>query len=123
MEAKARKILVVEDNTTLASMIKYILSGEGYEVMITADAERALEEFERMHPDLIISDIMLPKTDGFELAKIVHRLSDVPVIILTALGGEQNRIKGEDVGAVAFITKPFDPTDLLHRVKSALEKH
>lgn len=123
MKAKARKILVVEDNTTLASMIKYILSGEGYEVMITADAECALEEFERMHPDLIISDIMLPKTDGFELAKIVHRLSDIPVIILTALGGEQNRIKGEDVGAVDFITKPFDPTDLLHRVKSALEKH
>jgi OmpR family response regulator RpaB len=122
MGEKAKKILVVEDNTTLATMLEYLLKGEGYEVLVTEDAEKALEEFKRMHPDLIISDIMLPKTDGFEFAKIVHRSSDVPVIILTALGGEENRNRGEDVGAVDFITKPFDPMDLLHRVKAVLEK-
>lgn len=120
MGSSMKRILVVEDNSTLATMIKYLLSSEGYEVMVTADAERAIEVFHEMDPDLIISDIMLPQKDGFEFVKIVHRSSDVPVIILTALAGEHHRVKGFAAGAIDFITKPFDPSDLLLRVKEAL---
>lgn len=122
MGSKAKKILVVEDNSALATMLKYILSGEGYEVVITADAEAAVEAFKKTDPDLIISDIMLPNKDGYELVQILHRSSDVPVIMLTALVGENHRLKGIAVGAIDFITKPFDPTDLLLRIKQALEK-
>ena len=122
MGSRAKKILLVEDNSTLATMITYILKAEGYEVVVTADAEHAVELFKEMDPDLIISDIMLPRTNGFDFVSIVHRSSDVPVIILTALGDERNRMKGLAAGAIDFITKPFDPTDLIHRVKDALEK-
>jgi len=122
MGSKVKKILIVEDNSTLATMLKYILSGEGYEVMITSDAEMAIELFKKNDPDLIISDIMLPNKDGYELVQILHRSSDVPVIMLTALAGENHRLKGLSAGAIDFITKPFDPADLLLRVRQALEK-
>ena len=115
-----KKILVVEDNILVASMIRFILEIEGFTVSIASDGEEAMDILNDESFDLIISDVMMPKINGFVFAKAVRAMSNVPIIILTALSGAKSRKEGFECGATYFITKPFDPKDLLSHVKSAL---
>ena len=122
MKHNDKKILVVEDNHVVASMIKFILASEGFDVLVAYDGDEAVDLLLEHDPDLIISDIMLPKVDGFVFTNIVRRMCDVPIILLTALVGAENRRKGMAAGANDYITKPFEPSDLVLRVKNALQR-
>ncbi len=115
-----KKVLVVEDNATLAALVKFVLELEGFEVSVAYDAESAVELFSVHKPHVVISDIMLPGIDGYMLIGMLKKLSDVPVIIITALVGIEDKRRGFEVGAADYITKPFEPNDLVLRVKSVL---
>ena len=120
-QAETKKVLVVEDNATLAAMVKFVLELEGFEVLVAYDAENAVELFSAEKPHVVISDIMLPGIDGFTLIGMLKKLSDVPVIIITALVGIEHKRRGLAAGAADYITKPFEPNDLVLRVKAVLQ--
>jgi two-component system response regulator VicR len=115
-----KKILVVEDDYTVATMLYYILVGEGFEVDVAHDGEEAIEKFDKGSPDLILSDVMIPKRNGFRFARFVREGSDIPIVFLTSLCNEEHRKKGLDAGANDYITKPFDPHELVSRLKKLL---
>jgi len=117
------RILLVEDEDSLAIGLEYNLSEEGYIVERAADGEEALEYIKKDEYDLIILDIMLPYLDGFELAKLIRlRFPKVPILILTAKTGIKDRIKGLELGADDYLTKPFHLEELLLRLKGMLRR-
>jgi len=121
MAKRPKKVLIVEDDRAIASMIKYILRFEGFDVCMAYSVDEAMELVGEEHPDLILSDIMFPNRDGLTFAREVRKICDVPIIFLTALIGPKNRSKGLAAGAVDYITKPFEPQDLVNRIKTALQ--
>jgi len=117
------KILLVEDEESLAIGLEYNLSAEGYEVIWAKDGLSALEQFNLEHPDLIILDIMLPYLDGFEIAeKIREKDPRLPILMLTARTSADDRIRGLETGADDYLTKPFHLAELLLRVKGMLKR-
>ena len=117
------KILLVEDEETLAAGLEYNLTEEGYTVKWAKDGKEALEIFYKENFDLIILDIMLPYIDGFELAeKIREKQPQLPILMLTARTGAEDRIKGLELGADDYLTKPFNLNELLLRVKGMLKR-
>jgi DNA-binding response OmpR family regulator len=118
-----QKILLVEDEDSLAIGLKYNLTEEGYIVTRANDGKAALEYFESNEFDLIILDIMLPYMDGFEIAKIVRdKQPQMPILMLTARTGAGDRVKGLEIGADDYLTKPFHLKELLLRVKGMLKR-
>ncbi|HPC05545.1 MAG TPA: response regulator transcription factor [Anaerolineaceae bacterium] len=115
-------ILVVDDELTLQETIAYQLTRQGYEVVVSADGEDALEKARAHHPDLIILDIMLPKLDGFEVCRILRQEMNTPILMLTARDDEIDRVVGLEVGADDYLTKPFSMRELLARVKALLRR-
>lgn len=115
----ARKILICDDEPHIRRLIEQCLEDleeEGVEIFTAADGEEAIHRIEEIHPDLIILDVMMPKINGFEICEKVkkdERLRSAFVILLTAKGQEYDRFHGERVGADRYMTKPFDPDDLL----------
>ncbi len=118
------RILVVEDEPGLAMTIGDLLRGEGYRVEIAIDGERGLEcALGEDAPDLILLDVMLPGIDGFEVCRTLRRRGmRVPVLMLTARGEIQDRVKGLRLGADDYLVKPFDPTELLARIEALLRR-
>lgn len=117
------KILLVEDEETLAVGLEYNLTEEGYKVVRAEDGRKALEYFESQPFDLIILDIMLPYHDGFEVAQKVREKSpQMPILILTARTGVKDRVRGLEIGADDYLTKPFHLEELLLRVKGMLKR-
>ncbi|MEL7642869.1 MAG: response regulator transcription factor [bacterium] len=115
-------ILVVDDELTLQETIAFQLTRQGYEVVVSADGEDALEKARAHHPDLIILDIMLPKLDGFEVCRILRQEMNTPILMLTARDDEIDRVVGLEVGADDYLTKPFSMRELLARVKALLRR-
>ncbi len=115
-------VLIVEDETNLASTLQFNLEREGYRVHTAADGETGLNLARSLHPDLIILDIMLPRLSGMELLRQVRQDSDVPVLLLTARAAEVDRVQGLDLGADDYITKPFGLAELLARVRAHLRR-
>ncbi len=115
-------VLVVEDESNLASTIKFNLEREGYQVHTAADGESGLAMARRLLPDLIILDVMLPLLSGMELLRHLRADSDVPVLLLTARTAEIDRVQGLDLGADDYITKPFSLAELLARVRAHLRR-
>ena len=118
-------ILVVEDEAPLVTLLRYNLEGAGFEVADAPDGEEALISIAERKPDLILLDWMLPLVSGLEICRQIRRkpdLRDIPIIMLTARGEEEDRIRGLDNGADDYITKPFSPSELLARVRAILRR-
>lgn len=116
------RILVVDDEPRYLHLLEANLLTEGYEVSTAMDGERALEVFSAKPTDLILLDVMLPRMDGFSVCQRIREFSTVPVIMLTAKGEEQDRVRGLDVGADDYLVKPFSVMELLARVRAVLRR-
>jgi DNA-binding response OmpR family regulator len=119
-----KKILAVDDEPNILLSLEYILEREGYDVHVAHDGEEALEVAERVHPDLILLDVAMPRRDGYEVCRLLRQrgdLSGVRVLMLTAKGQPLERKKGLEVGADVYVTKPFSADDLLEKIRAALQ--
>lgn len=116
------KVLVVDDEKTIVKGLKFGLEKEGYEVVAAYDGEEALAVFAEEKPDLVILDLMLPGADGFEVCRRLRRGSEVPIVMLTARGEDIDKILGLELGADDYVTKPFNPRELVARVKAILRR-
>jgi DNA-binding response OmpR family regulator len=115
-------VLVVDDDPTVREVVASYLRDAGYEVSEAADGGAALELAEEVEPQLVVLDLMLPGIDGLEVCRRLRATSDVPVIMLTALGEEADRVLGLELGADDYVTKPFSPRELTLRVGSVLRR-
>ena len=115
-------ILVVDDETRIARMIRMNLEHDGYDVIEAYSGQQALDMVRSRMPNLVIMDVMMPGLDGFETLSILREISQVPVIMLTAKGEEEDRIRGLELGADDYVTKPFSPRELMSRVKAVLRR-
>ena len=122
MQAVVDRILVVEDEPMVAEVVERYLHREGYDVTVIQDGREALAAVDRVAPDLIVLDIMLPGVDGMEICRHVRTRSEVPIIMLTARGEEVDRLLGLGLGADDYIVKPFSPRELVARVKAVLRR-
>lgn len=118
----SKKILIVEDEKPIADILKFNLEKEGYETLMAADGEEAVNQALGEDPDLILLDIMLPKKDGFQVLREVREKKQVPVLMLTAKAEEVDKVLGLELGADDYITKPFSIRELLARVKANLRR-
>ena len=118
----ARNILVVEDDRNISDLIQMYLVKEGFEVRIAADGGKAIAEFQKSVPDLILLDIMLPVMDGWAVCAKIRETSKVPIIMLTAKSEVFDRIQGLEMGADDYIVKPFEMKELLARINAALRR-
>jgi len=118
-----KKILVVEDEADVASVLAMLLETQGYETILAKDGPAALEKARSEKPDLILLDVMLPKMDGFKVARMLkfdENFRHIPIIMLTAKIQEKDRRTGIETGADAYVTKPFDNSVLLQRISEIL---
>ncbi|NNH32112.1 response regulator transcription factor, partial [Rhizobium sp. SEMIA 4085] len=118
----AQRVLIVDDDTRLSAMLADYLSGNGYTVHAAATAAAGLTDLGRIMPDVVILDVMLPDLDGFETCRRMRVVSDVPILMLTAKGEETDRIVGLELGADDYLPKPFNPRELLARLKAILRR-
>jgi DNA-binding response OmpR family regulator len=116
-------VLVVDDDPTVSDVVRRYLEHAGLTVALAADGPAALEAFARNRPDLVVLDLMLPGVDGLEVCRRLRgRDADVPIVMLTALGEEADRVLGLELGADDYVTKPFSPRELTLRVQSVLRR-
>lgn len=116
------RILAVDDDRNNLKMVAFLLGEEGYEVITTDDGTKALELVDSAHPDLVILDVMMPQIDGFEVCRRIRQTADVPIIMLSAKGETADRVAGLELGADDYLPKPFEPSELLARVKAVLRR-
>lgn len=115
-------ILVVDDEERMARFIRLNLEHDGFKVVEAYNGMKALQNLRDRMPDLVLLDVMLPDIDGFEVLKMIREISNVPVIMLTAKGEEDDRIHGLEYGADDYVTKPFSPRELVSRIKAVLRR-
>jgi two-component system alkaline phosphatase synthesis response regulator PhoP len=117
-----KKVLVVDDDVKTVGLVKLYLNRDGYRVITAYDGIEALKLARESHPDLIVLDIMLPGLDGLEVCRTLRAESDVPIIMLTAMATDDDRLAGLDLGADDYVTKPFSPRELAARVRAVLRR-
>jgi two-component system response regulator RegX3 len=122
MTSEPARILIVEDERSLADTVRYNLEREGFEVIGADDGEQGLERFRSERPSLIILDLMLPRLSGLDVCRIIRQESDVPVIVLTAKDTEADKVAGLELGADDYVTKPFSMRELVSRVRANLRR-
>jgi len=122
MATRVQTVLVVEDESSIASFVALYLKNAGYRVQTAGTGQAALDTLSRERPDLIVLDLMLPDIDGIEVCRRVRRGSDIPILMLTARDEDVDKIIGLEVGADDYLTKPFNPRELVARVKSILRR-
>jgi two-component system KDP operon response regulator KdpE len=122
MNFKDRRILVVDDEERMVRFIRLNLEYDGFRVVEAYTGYQAIEQVRSSIPDLVLLDVMLPDIDGFEVLRIIREVSTVPVIMLTAKGEEDDRVRGLELGADDYITKPFSPRELVSRVRAVLRR-
>jgi two-component system phosphate regulon response regulator OmpR len=118
----ADQVLIVDDDRRLSAMLAEYLTGNGFRVRAAETAGAGIAEIARLSPDAVVLDVMLPDMDGFEALKRIRASSDVPVLMLTARGDETDRIVGLEIGADDYLPKPFNPRELLARLKAILRR-
>ena len=122
MLVATQRILIIEDEENLAEALRYTLEREGYEASAVGNGQLGLEAARSTQPDLIILDLMLPDLDGLSICKALRKDSDVPILMLTARGLEDERVAGLDAGADDYVTKPFGMRELIARVRAMLRR-
>ena len=115
-------ILVVDDDPNISRLEQLYLEKEGYEVKVAADGNEAIESFRKLPPDLVLLDVMLPGTDGYEVLKTIRKSGDIPVIMVTAKGETFDKVLCLELGADDYIVKPFDGKEMTARVKAVLRR-
>ena len=122
MASDRQKILVVDDESEIREMLEFYLGLRGFAVQTAADGVAALSLIREWHPDAIILDVVMPKVDGVSLLPMIRRLTDAPVIMLTARSEVSDVVRGLEGGADDYVTKPFEVSELLARIQSALRR-
>src|SRR5205823_5625613 len=122
MAAHTQNVVVVEDEASIASFVSLYLKNAGYVVRTAATGSEALSQVAAQEPSLIVLDLMLPDIDGIEVCRRIRKASDVPILMLTARDEDVDKIIGLEVGADDYLTKPFNPRELVARVKSILRR-
>lgn len=120
--SSTRRVLVVEDEKSIRDAVTAYLEKEGYWVTAVADGQAAIDAFEKRGFDLVVLDLMLPKVSGEVVCRAIRDSSDVPIIMLTAKGEEEDRIAGLEIGADDYLVKPFSPRELVARVRALLRR-
>lgn len=123
MELRDKLILVVDDEPRLTSMMRLNLETDGLRVQVASSGREALDALREELPDLILLDVMMPNMDGFETLRRIRVASQVPVIMLTAMNEENDRIKGLELGADDYVNKPFNYREVLSRIRAVLRRH
>lgn len=118
----AEEVLIVDDDTRLSAMVSDYLSANGFSVSRVTDGAAGLAELARRQPDIVVLDVMMPGIDGFETCRRMRAMSDVPILMLTAKGDETDRIVGLEIGADDYLPKPFNPRELLARLRAILRR-
>jgi two-component system response regulator RegX3 len=116
------RILIVEDEESLADSVRYNLEREGYQVTVAGDGREALDRFRRESPALVILDLMLPELSGLDVCRTIRSESDVPIIMVTAKDSEADKVTGLELGADDYVTKPFSVRELVSRVRAHLRR-
>jgi DNA-binding response OmpR family regulator len=116
------RILIVDDEPHIVELVRYNLVQEGFEVSVAYDGPEAMAKAKEENPDLVILDLMLPYVDGLEVCRHIRKDSSVPILMLTAKDGEQERVVGLELGADDYVTKPFSPRELVARVRAILRR-
>ena len=117
-----RRILVVDDEPQLTRVLRTGLTSHGYDVRVAADGDAALQTFGDWPPDLVLTDLSMPETDGLELCRRLRRVSQVPIVVLSVRGEERTKVEALDAGADDYVTKPFGMDELLARLRAALRR-
>jgi DNA-binding response OmpR family regulator len=118
-----QKILVIDDEESMIQLLRLSLEREGYDVLSAADGAQGLQVLQDQWPDLIVLDLMMPHMDGWEACKRIRERTDAPIIMLTAMGTEDQKIHGLELGADDYVTKPFGMAELVARVSAALRRY
>jgi two-component system response regulator RegX3 len=121
-ESAVPRILVVEDEESLADTVRYNLEREGFAVAVAADGRKALERFRAEGPSLVILDLMLPEMSGLDVCRQIRQISNVPIIMVTAKDSEADKVSGLELGADDYVTKPFSVRELVSRVRAHLRR-
>lgn len=116
------KVLIVDDDPVLAELVAYNLGAEGFEVLTAHDGQEGLRKFYHERPDLVVLDVTMPKLNGYEVLQRIRELSDVPIIMLTAQGREQDVVQGFELGVDDYVTKPFRVKEFVARVRASLRR-
>jgi len=116
------KVMVVDDEKTLVKALKFNLEKEGFQVEEVYNGEEALQKVAEQEPDIIVLDLMLPGLDGFEVCRRIRKKLDIPIIMLTARGDDIDKVLGLELGADDYLTKPFNPRELVARIKAILRR-
>jgi len=117
-----KRILVVDDEERIVRFIRLNLEQDGFQVEEAFSGKKAMDKLRQSLPDLIVLDVMLPDIDGFEVLRLIRENNDVPVIMLTAKSEEDDRVRGLELGADDYVTKPFSPRELVSRVRAVLRR-
>lgn len=116
------KILIVEDETSISRLVTMYLQHDGYRVVVATDGIDGLRAFDDERPDLVVLDLLLPRLDGMEVCRRIRQRSQTPILMLTAMRGEADKIAGLELGADDYLTKPFSPREMVTRVKAILRR-
>jgi two-component system response regulator RegX3 len=119
---ESARILLVEDEESLADSVRYNLEREGFGVIVAGDGRRAIERFRADAPNLVILDLMLPELSGLDVCRMIRQESDVPIIMVTAKDSEADKVTGLELGADDYVTKPFSIRELVSRVRAHLRR-
>ncbi|MFN2185507.1 MAG: response regulator transcription factor [Anaerolineae bacterium] len=120
--ATREKILLIEDEDDIVRLLKFRFQQEGYEVLSAANGVEGLRVLQQEHPHLVMLDVMMPRMNGWETCKRIREYSDVPIIMLTALGQEMDKVRGLELGADDYVTKPFSLAEVIARARAALRR-
>ena len=116
------RVLVIEDEESFRDALQFMLSREGFDVILAPDGAEGIKQFDSKHPDLVLLDLMLPEVSGTEVCKYIRSKSHTPVIMLTAKDTEIDKVVGLELGADDYVTKPFSTRELLARIKAVLRR-
>lgn len=118
-----QRVLVVDDDKNICELIRLYLEKEGFSVVLAYDGQRAVELFKENTPSVVLLDVMLPKMDGFQVCREIRRISNIPIIMLTAKGETFDKVLGLELGADDYMVKPFENKELVARIKAVLRRY